>query len=525
MSRNWELVLLAIGLLVAAIAAVGVSSPGYMDAEYYFVTGLEISQGDGFVEPFIWNYLNEPSGLPHPSHGYWMPLTSLLVAIPTLFSSQSSFRLAQSPFILLFALLPWLTARFSFDLHGDERAAFQSGLLAAVPGFFLPFFVTTDMFILYAWVGTLFFWTCHRGLRGGSERIWILAGGWIGLAHLARADGLLFLIPFLYILSRQRETIWRRLLFGTAGYLLVMGPWFLRNLGAFGTMLPVGTQSALWLRSYEDLFRYPASDLQLDYLLQAGWRAILQVRLSALWTNLQRVIAENGLVFLLPFMLVGLRSQWKTVVFRSAALYWGALLLVMSFVFPFAGAQGGTFHSSAALMPALWALVPFGLREVIGWVGVRRGWDIPQSIRNFSAIFITLAAAFTFTLLIQRTSSLAGSGSDWDAGAITYQNLGERLMTFDPHPGVVAVNNPPGFYAATGIQAVVVPSGGVGALERVVHDFQVSYVILDQNHPEELRSIYSQENLVPWLRLVEQIESGSTVPILIFRTSLGRGGE
>ena len=51
------------------------SSPGYMDADYYYATGLVLAEGQGFTEPFLWNYLDNPSGLPHPSHAYWMPMT------------------------------------------------------------------------------------------------------------------------------------------------------------------------------------------------------------------------------------------------------------------------------------------------------------------------------------------------------------------------------------------------------------------------------------------------------------------
>ena len=71
--QTWRWIsLLLLGLLVAGLGSIWIQAPGYMDADYYFATGQELSRGRGFVEPFIWNYLDDPSGLPHPSHLYWL---------------------------------------------------------------------------------------------------------------------------------------------------------------------------------------------------------------------------------------------------------------------------------------------------------------------------------------------------------------------------------------------------------------------------------------------------------------------
>ena len=78
MSRWYLFFLAALGLAVYLLVAVFQHTPGYMDAEYYYAGGLRLAGGDGFTEPFIWNYLDNPPGLPHPSHTYWMPLASLV---------------------------------------------------------------------------------------------------------------------------------------------------------------------------------------------------------------------------------------------------------------------------------------------------------------------------------------------------------------------------------------------------------------------------------------------------------------
>ena len=53
---------------MAVLIAVYQSTPGYMDADYYFGGGLQLVTGHGFTEPFIWNFLNDPTGLPRVSY-------------------------------------------------------------------------------------------------------------------------------------------------------------------------------------------------------------------------------------------------------------------------------------------------------------------------------------------------------------------------------------------------------------------------------------------------------------------------
>jgi len=154
MSRWQWLGLAAVGILTAGSMAVFVRAPGYMDAEYYFATAVELSEGRGFQEPFLWNYLDDPTALPHPSHLYWMPLASILAAAGSS-AFGGGFGAAQIPFVILAAGLPLLSAWIALRLEASPRQAMLSGLLGAFAGFFLPFLVTNDAFALYAWIGTL----------------------------------------------------------------------------------------------------------------------------------------------------------------------------------------------------------------------------------------------------------------------------------------------------------------------------------------------------------------------------------
>ena len=77
-----DLVIIAIlGLLIQSIWLVRIEQPTYMDAYYYSVNGERLASGHGFSEMVIWQYFDDPAGLPTPSHTYWMPLPSMIAAL------------------------------------------------------------------------------------------------------------------------------------------------------------------------------------------------------------------------------------------------------------------------------------------------------------------------------------------------------------------------------------------------------------------------------------------------------------
>jgi 4-amino-4-deoxy-L-arabinose transferase-like glycosyltransferase len=486
-----------------------------MDADYYFATGVELASGRGFTEPFLWNYLDNPEGLPHPSHSYWMPLTSL-VAASSMRLMGVSFRIAQIPFILLTAVLPLLAARVALHLGLGQRKAWLAGLLACVPGFFLPYFVTTETFSLFAIVGGLALWTMAAPTSASAWWKWPLAGALVGLAHLTRADGFILLIPAFFAVwhaGHRRRAGWALVM---AGYLLVMAPWWWRNVSVFGTPFPPGTDRALWLVSYDDLFAYPATRITFQHWLSAGLASHVLTRLQALGTNLQSLFATNGLIFLAPLMITGMIRRWKQLLVRLSALYLGLLLIVMSFVLPDVGSRGGFFHSSAALMPVLWALAVDGLDWSVAWVGGRRDWNLEQAQRFFRVGVILLALLVTVVVYWGRVIGDDAARPAWTSSHDLYREVGEHLDGLAADDRIVAVNNPPGVYAAADLPAVVIPNGPIDTLQQVVDRYDVAWVILEGNHPLALAGLYAQSIVPPWLQLVEEISVDDMTPALLF---------
>lgn len=507
----------ALGLLIAAGAAWWVRSPGYMDADYYYANALQILHGKGLHEPFLWNYLDDPTGVTHPSFLYWMPLASLVSAV-SMAIAGAGFRSAQAPYLLATAALPALTAAIAARLSSDRTMVRQAAALAIFPGFFLPFFVTTDSFSVYLLIGAGALAVMASTAQSGRKAGWLAAGVLVGLAHLTRADGVLLLGPGLIAAWPKKDRLTCVTLLA-GGYFAVMAPWWVRNWLAVGSPFPVGLNRTLWLLRYDDLFSFPASILTPDRWLSSGVSAILTTRLEALFANLQTLVAVNGLIFLGPFMIIGALDKRSNPLVRLNVVYLLLLLGVMSFVFPFAGSRGGYFHSSTALMPLLWSLAPLGIQRAVTWAAARRGWAVIRARALFGWSAPALAGVLTIGLVWTRVIGSSAASPAWSGAADVYVAVSHDLESLDPTGSVVAVNNPPGLYLATGAPSVMIPNGPPEALRGVVERYDVEWVVLDANRPDGLASLYQAPGSLPWLTLARRIEGLPGGDVLILRVT------
>lgn len=505
MHRRNALILLSLGIVTAWIASRGVGSPGYMDADYYYTMGEQWASGMGAQEPFLWNFLSQPDSIPTLSHAYWSPLASIIIGF-FLRHLGTGFPIAQLPFIFFTSLLPYLVWRLARAIGSNASLSFQAGLLALAPGFFLPYLVTTDVFSLYAFLGVLLLLVLQLKIERLALLKWILAGVMVGLGHLSRADGfLLMMIPITYIFLHKAGRS-KGLGFLALGYLIVMTPWFYRNLTLSGSLINPAGSRTLWLLTYDEIFSYPAQILTPDRWWAAGLGQIIRPRGSAVTILLQRIVGENGLIFLTPLMAIGIKKQWKEPLVRAVLYYLISLFIVMSLVFPFAGARGGWFHSSVAAMPLLWIMAPHGLMASIEWLGGRRGWDLVRSKVVFGYAMIGLALLFTWGLYAYRVVGVGQNLVNWNLPQARYEQIRDAIVHIDSDPGVVAINNPPGFYEVSGISAVALPYGDLTVLERVVEKYGVSWIVLDVNHPEGLKILFTRGEIPRWLKLESYLE-------------------
>lgn len=504
------LILFLLGLAVVTAVGMLQQTPGYMDAAYYQATAQMLAEGRGFAEPFIWTYFGDPAGIPHPSHLYWMPLPSLLSA-GSMFVLGITWRAAQLPFLLLGALLPVISAAIAGRFTSDERMVWTAGLLALFPGFFLPYLGTTDSFALYALLGSGILLILSSE---GRSSWWMgLAGLLIAGAHLTRADGVLFFLPAIAAILMGKRSRFSGFAALIAGYVAGMSPWWIRNFMTIGTLMPE-TSQAFWLTTYDDLFAFPASRITMQAWLESGWQAILGARMDALLVNSQRVIAEAGMVFLLPFTLIGGWTWRHQRIVWLGGLYFAGLFALMTLVFPFAGANGGLFHSSAAILPLAMALTPHGIRSAIAWLSRKRHWTGDDPERVFLAASIVILAALTLWNAGRRIGYIP-AGNAWSQSDEEYRQYAS-IVVAEGFQGPGAVNNPPGYYIASGQSTVVIPNGNEDDLRNVVDAYGVEWVLLEPNHPRGLHELYQNPESVSWLELRVVLHDSMERPVYLY---------
>lgn len=527
MTRRDLLILFFIGLAVPLAIAQFQSLPGYMDADYYFGGGIQLAEGNGFTEPYLWNYLSDPQGLPTPSHAYWMPLASILAAAGMWITGQTTFAAARLGFILLAALVPLLTSLLAFRLSSNHTLSFLSGLLACFPIYYAPFLPVTDNYAIYMLLGASFF-LFLSSLPSAKKPFLIFLGFGLtsALMSLARSDGLLWLglsglVVFWYVyqqlppksspsrFSLIASYVLRFTFFALLGYLLLMSPWYARNLSVFGSLMAPGGSRALWLTNYNDTFAYPASQLTFASWLASGWSAILPARLAALRLNLLNAFAAQGGIFLFPFILVGLWQLRKDIRIRFAALAWILLLAAMTLVFPFAGARGAFYHAGAALQPIWWALAPIGLDAVVGSIR-RRGWLDDRAFVIFRSSLVGAAILMTAVIFFVRV--LPGWERE-DGHYAAVENL--LVQQGESRDLVIVTRNPPGYNVVTDRPAIALPKGGIPAILTVAARFDAHYLVLEpEGTSGELRELYDKPYQFPAFRYLGESDGNRLYEII-----------
>lgn len=531
MNIRWYIGLFIFSLLVMIGFSWLEKSPGYMDADYYYASGLRIANDKAWSEPFIWNYLADPLGLPQPSFTYWMPLAGVLSALGMSLTGSGDFWSARIFFILIAACISPLTAIMAFTFTPKRWAALLAGALALFSGFYLVYLPTTETFAVYMLLGGATFIIIRRlqqdmlevNAPGENQPqeiqsltrtisppwVYIAAGGSAGLMYMTRADGIIWLLMLVsavglqlkYFNSKKSTTdrlaaksvYWLPFVLCIGAFLLVSSPWLGRNLTNFGTIFAPGSGKALWLTGYDELFAFPSSQLTYSRWIEQGFDSILSTRTWALGLNAGSTLAVQGGIILLPFSIVGMwiwRRDWRVVLGVAG---WIVISLVMTLIFPYQGARGGFFHAGAGFQILIWALVPAGLVQFVEWGHRRRNWSPDSAITKFGIGIVGVILILTAFLSWQRLRGSSVSTSSWGAKAQAYEQVERYLIAMiAADDQVVMVNNPPGYYAVTGRPAIVIPHGGMEALLGAAERFHPSYLVIDENFPQGLENLYRE---------------------------------
>ncbi len=573
------LLLFALTLAFRLATALPLQQAGYMDASYTLHVAENLARGRGFVEDVLWNYLDNPAGLPHPSNLYWMPLPALLIA-PLFAIFGVSYRVAQIPFILLSSLLPPFTFHVSRKIFRRDDYAWASALFTAFSGFYTIYWVSPDNFAPFALTAALCLYAIARGLDGmgldlavetaststqsrptsahsaraggfgdvvaatSSRRVYwfFLAGILAALSHLSRADGILLLAVaplallfhvsgFMFHASRfkvhkfqsSRVFAFRFSLLTFTfllGYLFAMSPWFLRNYLAVGTPYPSAGTKTLWLTNYDELFRF-ADDLTLQRYLAWGAGAILESKLVAAVRNLFIIAFGDLQLFLAPFALIGWWQLRKHPYYLPFTIYFLILYLSMTLLFTFPSWRGSLFHSAAALLPFLAVAAPRGIDAVVEWIArKRKAWNAEIAARFFRAGFVAMAVFFSVFLYAQGVFGvLIGEASTiplWNARDSHYPAIARWLDSNARADEIVMVVDPPSFYNTSHRRAIMLPTDSVDAVFAVARKYAARYFILEFDHPRPLKELYEEKTRVADFQRIAEFRDALNRPVFLY---------
>lgn len=451
--------------------------PSFTDAYYHMNGAVSIASGEGFVDNYLWTYIGAPDSLPAPSHLYWMPGTSIVASIG-MFIFGTSYFSAQIGLALCLWGAMFLAYWLSMYYADSSRIAWMAGLLTLFSGFFTDMWGQTDTFAPYAFFGATALIFMALGIKSEKNnlRYWILAGTFSAFGHLIRSDGLILLLVgwsvLIWFFNRERyrqRLIW--IIPFTLAYLLVMSPWFARNLNEIGRVLPAGGTQNAYFTTYDDLFNYPP-DASLDNLLANGGEALIKTRSRAFFSRNAipiQALAYQGAIVFFPFILIGIWNRRRDPFIRPFWIFALGIHLAFALVFPEAGIRGGFWHATAALVP-IWAVIGLlGLDDFITWASsFRRTWNpkLAQPILSTGMLLIVIA----LTVQISSRSLIDDSQT-----VLLLQDIIESDSR-------VMLNDPSQLYYYTGISGVTIPNETPDIALEIANVYDIDYLLLEDNH-------------------------------------------
>jgi hypothetical protein len=473
------LALYVLAFLVRAALVVLFPGPAYPDSFYYVDVARSIAAGHGLTVDFVWifaevgNHIPDPAVLPIASNAHWLPLASFIQAPfvtvlgPTALASALPGLLIGS----LAAPLTWFIAR---DGGFRPLVATAAGVIVAVPGTATIFMAQPETFPISMVLVPLTLWLVARGLRGDG-RAFVLAGLTTGLMALARNDGVLLggALALVWLLDRLRA--WRSrhgrrswshvadraaipvlaAALALAAFLVVIGPWWLRQLGTFGSISPTSSSgAALWIRNIDEWNSITANP-SLDAFLAQGPLAILASRVDGLTAAVSIFTVLICSVVLLPFLLLGMLARRHSIDVQPWFVYTLVVFAGATLLYP-VHVPGGTFiHTAIGLLPQAAILSVEGLLVVVRVIaGRRRNWEEGSAGTILTwgvvAIVVTTGVVFGSSALDQWEARADQRAQLSDALTRLNVPVSDRLMSIDAagmkyatgHPGVVTTNDP-----------------------------------------------------------------------------------
>ncbi len=477
-----------VALGVRAVAAATVVFPIPEDTAYYVDVSRHLVQGDGLVSNALWSYQTPPLVFPRPAFEVWLPLPSLLAAIPMALLGPT-FRAAQLMPLLVGSLVPvlawWLAADVAVERGlpaGRARVlAVGSGITCAV---YLPLIIhstlpdSTTLFTVFALAACL---VMNRLVANPPA-----AGAWrdprvlglgvlIGLAALTRNEalwiGLAWAAVAWWLVKRPPRDRLAMIAVPAVVAFVLFAPWAIRDWAVFGNPLPgQAAANALSVTGF-DIFAWQDVPTLSRYLA-VGPARLLEMRVDGIGHNLLSVLLVPGA----PLSLIGLIALPLVIRLRSLrplVLLSAITFLVTSLVFPVATTWGTFLHAAGPVHVLLVISALLGLDRLVEAVGRRRHWTNPVA---WLAPALTISGAALFTVAL--FPSFGGQSADVAARYSALETQMAAAGTPLGSDGPVITDFPIWLASATDARALALPAESPSSVLDLARTFGAHQLLL-----------------------------------------------
>jgi 4-amino-4-deoxy-L-arabinose transferase-like glycosyltransferase len=503
------LLLYGLAFVVRAVFMVQYPDPAYPDSYYYVDVARALAAGQGFTVDVVWIFaevgsrIPDPAVLPIPSNAHWLPLASL-VQVPFIAVLGPTAAASAMPAVLIGSLtapLTWLIAR---DVGASRTVQLGAGILGAIPAAGTVFMAQPENFAIFQPLAAATLWLAGRGLRG-DVRAYVLSGLLVGVASLSRNDAFLLgaAVGLVFVIDRIRA--WRagsvpRLPVSAAVaclalYLVVIAPWWYRQLVVFGTLSPTAsTGSAIWLTEFRQ-WNSITADTSIAAFLSQGAGPIITSRLLGFVAAAANFAVIVGSVVLVPFMAWGAWRRRRSDDFVPWFLYVGLMFAVWSLLFPLHIPGGAFIHSAVGMAPHAYILALEGIAALVLAMARRRpAWEPAKATPIFvwALVVFVVATAFLYAPVARR--SWAAERATRVALATELDHLGvpatDRLMSIDAA----------GFKYFTGRPGVTSPDDPIETIRSVAQAYGIRWLVLERSGVvEALQPILSADQRPSWV--------------------------
>jgi len=483
----------ALFLLALAVRAVLIASfpdPAYPDSYYYVDVARSIAAGHGLSVDFVWifaevgNHLPNPAVLPIPSNAHWLPLASLIEAPFIAIFGPNPYAAALPMAIIgsLAAPLTWFIAR---DMGARPIVGAAAGVLSAIPGAATVFMAQPENFAILQPLVAATIWCAARGLKGDGRSF-----------AVARNDGILLagMVGLVWLADRVRWWRARRgerssshvedrqpisVLAGVVAlglFLVVMGPWWIRQLLVFGSISPTSSNgAALWIRTIQEWNSITAQPSLAKFLAQ-GPGPILESRLGGLLSALANFVVFICSVVLLPFLVVGALAKRRSLDFAPWFLYTFIAFAGATILYPLHVPGGAFIHTAIGLAPHAAILSVEGILLAVGWLaGRRRRWDEGMAgiVFVWGLVGVVAASAFVFAKPV---------AAGWEAVRAPRQALASELtrLAIPADDRIMSIDSG-GIKYYTGHPGVVSPDDPIETIESVARAYDIRWLVVERD--------------------------------------------